>query len=174
MLGLAVAAAGLAAGAARWIAAAAALVASGYMVYRYRSWNGRGWRKVHFRAMLAYAGITARERAIADASDRPFDPGRACAQLGVLLCGDDRRAVVEAILEELMREQGAFLAGLFERHAAQVLPGAPYELRRDLTARLRAMRFGPQLVIAWVIENVYGGPEAARYAVAIASGDAGA
>jgi hypothetical protein len=35
------------------------------------------------------------------------------------------------------------------------------------------MQLGPELVIASVIENIYGGPEAARYAIAVASGEAG-
>jgi hypothetical protein len=76
------------------------------------------------------------------------------------------------MLVDLARAQGAFLAGLVERHAAEVLPGAPFELRRDVIVRLRGIGFGPQLVIASVIENIHGGAEAARYAVALATGDA--
>ena len=76
------------------------------------------------------------------------------------------------MLADLGRLQGAFLAGLVERHGAAVLPGAPLDLRHDIIARLRRVRMGPQLVIAWVIENTYGGREAARYAVALAAGEA--
>ena len=140
-------------------------------LYRYRKWNGRGWRRVHFRAMLAYSSIVRREDALARQAGRPFDVRVACSALGLLLCGEDKVAAVEAMLEELDRYEGAFLAGLVERHAAEVLPGASVELRRDVTARLRAIRFGPELVIASVIENIHGGAEAARYAVAVAAGD---
>lgn len=165
-------AAWLAAGVARWLAITIALVAAAYMLYQYRRWNRRGWREVHFRAMLAYSGIAGREHAIARQSAREFDLGNACTQLGLLLCGDDKRAAVEGILRDLSNQQGAFLVGLVERHVAEVLPGAPLELRRDVTARLRGVRLGPQLVIASVIENTYGGAEAARYAVALVTGDA--
>jgi len=89
-----------------------------------------------------------------------------------LLCGEDKKAAVETTLTELTRAGGAYLAALVERHAAEVLPGAPFEMRRDLVAHLRGVRLGPHLVIASVIENIYGGPEAARYAVAVATGDA--
>ena len=165
-------AAAVSAGAARWAATAVAVAAGAYAAYQYRRWNSRAWRRVHFRAMFAYADIAERERAGARRDGREFDARRACAELGLLLCGDDKPAVVDAMLAELGRYEGAFLAGLVERHAGEALQGAPFELRRDVLARLRSMRFGPELVIAFVIENVYGGAEAARYAVALATGSA--
>ena len=160
------------AGVTRWLGIATATLAVAFMIYRYRKWNGRGWRRVHFRAMLAYSGIAGREHAIARDSGRAFDFGSACTQLGLLLCGEDKKSAVDAMLMDLTSAQGAFLAGLLERHAAEALPGAPFEFRRDVIERLRAVRFGPQLVIAYVIENTHGGAEAARYAVALVTGDA--
>jgi len=167
------AAALLSAGVTRWLGIAIAMLAAAYMINQYRKWNGRGWRQVHFRAMLAYSGIAGREHANARDSGRAFDLGAACTQLGLLLCGEDRKSVVDAMLMDLTRVQGAFLAGLVERHAVEVLPGAPFEFRRDVISRLRGIRLGPQLVIASVIENTHGGAEAARYAVALVTGDAG-
>lgn len=155
----------------RWLGVAVAAGAAAYAVYRYRKWNGRGWRQVHFRAMLAYSNIARREDALALQSGRPFDVRVTCSALGLLLCGEDKVPAVDAMLKELDRYQGAFLAGLVERYAAEVLPGASAELRHEVTARLRAVRFGPELVIASVIENIHGGPEAARYAIAVAAGD---
>jgi len=148
------------------------MLVAAYMVYQYRRWNGRQWRQVHFRAMLAYSGIAVREQANARDSGKLFDLGHACKQLGLLLCGEDKKSVVDAMLMELTSKQGGFLAGLVERHAAEVLPGAPFEFRRDVITRLRGVRLGPQLVIASVIENTYGEAEAARYAVALVTGDA--
>ena len=138
----------------RWLAAAVFLLACGYAAYHYRRWNAPGWRKVHFRAMLAYAQIAERQQAVAGESGREPDATRACVELGLLLCGEDRTAVVDAMLAELRRYEGAYLVGLFERHAAQVLPGATVDLRHDSAARLRAMRLWPELVIASVIENI--------------------
>jgi hypothetical protein len=171
VLGVAVVSAFLATGSTRALAATVAAGAAVYIVYRYRRWNGRGWRQVHFRAMLAYSNIVRREDALARQSGRPFDVRVTCSALGLLLCGEEKVAAVDAMLNELDRYQGAFLAGLVERYAAEVLPGASAELRHDLIARLRAVRFGPELVIASVIENIHGGPEAARYAIAVAAGD---
>ena len=162
----------LATGAARWIALAVAIAAGGYAVYQYRKWNASGWRKVHYRAMLAYANIAAHERSAAGQAGKDFDVRSACSQLGLLLCGEENRPAVETMLADLARLQGAFLAGLVERHSQAVLPGAPTDLRHDIIARLRRVPMGPQLVIASVIENTCGGREAARYAVALATGDA--
>jgi hypothetical protein len=158
-------------GLGRWLAVLVVAIVGAYLVYRYRKWNGRAWRQVHFRAMLAYSGIAGRENAMAQQTGRPFDVQRACSSLGLLLCGEDRQPVVETMLAELGRYEGAFLAGLVERHAAEVLPGASFEVRSAVIARLRSVRFGPELVIASVIENIHGGAEAARYAIAVAAGD---
>lgn len=171
VLACAIVAAMVSTGAFRWIALGLAAGACGYAWYRYRKWNGRAWRRIHFRAMLAYSGIVGREQVFAREAGRPLDVRRTCSALGMLLCGEEKRAAVEAMLADLDRYEGAFLAGLVERYAAEVLPGASAELRRDVTARLRAMHFGPELVIASVIENIHGGAEAARYAVAVAAGD---
>jgi hypothetical protein len=156
----------------RWLGIGIATGASAYMFHQYRRWNRPGWRLVHFRAMLAYSGIAAREQSAARQSGRVFDLAGACTQLALLLCGEDKKAVVDAMIVELTRQQGAFLAGLVERHSGVVLQGAPFDLRRDITSGLRSVRLGPQLVIASVIENTYGGAEAARYAVALVTGDA--
>ena len=162
----------LATGPVRALALAVALAAGAYAGYRYWQWNASGWRKVHYRAMLAYAGIAARERSAAGQAGKEFDVRYACSELGLLLCGEENRPTVETMLADLSRLEGVFLAGLVERHGAAVLPGAPPDLRHDIIARLRRARMGPQLVIAWVIENTYGGREAARYAVALAAGEA--
>lgn len=159
-------------GPVRWIALAVAVGVGIYAVYRYRVWNASGWRKVHSRAMLAYASIAAHERSAAREAGKDFDLYYACSQLGLLLVGEENRPAVERMQADLTRLQGAFLAGLVERHSQAILPGAPLDLRRDIVARLRHMPMGPQLVIAWVIEHTYGGREAAAYAVALAAGDA--
>lgn len=160
-------------GAAQWLALTLALAAGGYAVYRFRQWNAGGWRKVHYRAMLAYSTIAAQEQTAARETGKDFDLYYACAQLGLLLVGEENRPAVDGMLADLGRLQGAFLAGLVERHAQAVLPGAPRELRDEIIARLRRVRMGPELVIAWVIEGTYGGSEAARYAVAVATGHTG-
>jgi len=164
-------AAWVASGWVAWVGWGLLLGSAAYMVFRYRRWNGSPWRRVHFRAMLAYQDIVERGRSRERDGGPAFDVGDACTDLGLLLCGDDRDAV-QGMVAHLARTQGGYLAGLAERHAAEVLPGAPFELRREVVLGLRQLPFGPHLVIASVIENIEGGPEAARYALAVLSGDA--
>jgi len=163
--------AALSGGPARWALASLALLSVAYMVQRYWSWNRNGWRCVHHRAMLAYAGIVGRGVEHAQGHGESFEIADACTALGLLLCGDDNRPVVESMVADLMRAQGGYLAGLVERHGREALPGAPFEFHRELLVRLRQMPLGPELVIAMVVENIYGGVEATRYAVALATGE---
>lgn len=162
----------LSTGLMRGVLLGAALLAAAYMGYQYWTWNRPGWRRVHYRAMLAYSGIVERERVLARQSGGRFDPASAHAQLGLLLCGEENRAAIDTMLTDLTRTKGIYLASLVERYGGEVVPGMPFELRRDLIANLRNVPLGPQVVIAAVIENIYGGREAARYAVAVATGDA--
>src|SRR5262245_14977437 len=90
-------------GAAAWLAVGVGVLAVVYTVYRYRKWDGRGWRQVHFRAMLAYAGIAGHEQAVAWKSDKEFDVRGACSRLGLLLCGEDNQSAVDAMLSDLNR-----------------------------------------------------------------------
>lgn len=158
-------------GAARLLPMAAGIVTGAYTVQQYRKWNGRGWRQVHFRAMLAYSGIAENEDAIARQAGQDLDIHRACSRLLLQLYGNDQAPAVDALLSELTSEQGAFLADLVERHAEEVLSGSSLEVRADLMARVRGVRFGPQLVIASAIEARYGGVEASRYAIALVKGE---
>lgn len=159
-------------GAARLLPIAAVGLTGTYIVQQYRKWNGRGWRRVHFRAMLAYAGIAGREHALAREAGQEFDIHRACSHLAFELSGTEQGTAIDAMLSRLTREQGAFLADLVERHAEQVLPGCSFERWADIMARLRGVRFGPQLVIASAIEHTHGGVEASRYALALVTGEA--
>lgn len=172
LVAVAALAAVLATGLVRWLAAAVAVLAATYVVLQYRKWNRPGWRRVHHRAMLAYASIVAGQRVAGKEEGTRPDTYLACRYLGLLLCGDDKPAVVDAMLTDLVRLQGGFLVGLIERHGAPALHAFPPGLRHDVMVHLRERPFGPALVIAAVIENVYGGPEAARYAVALATGEA--
>ena len=55
VLGISAAGFILAGGVLRWISLLVVLVATADMIFQYKKWNTHGWRKVHFRAMLAYA-----------------------------------------------------------------------------------------------------------------------
>lgn len=159
-------------GALRLVGMAVAASMLGLMVHQYRKWNAAGWRRVHFRSMLAFRTIADRHRSRAAVEGRPFDMGAACGDLALLLCGEHNRAAAVAMTADLVTHQGSYLAGVFERHWRDVLPSASVATREDVVQRLRGRRLGPELVIAAAIENTYGARETARYAMALAAGDA--
>jgi hypothetical protein len=67
----------------------------------------------------------------------------------------------------LQREQGSYLAALFEKHARELLPKADVEQVSNFSNVLRRVELGPQLIVANVVENTYGSLEAARHALAL-------
>ena len=164
--------AALSAGAGRLTGVVIILLALAFVATQYRKWNGEPWRQLHFRAMLAYARISGLQQAGAQAQGTPFDVRTACRELGLLLCGPDKSAAVDVMVESLAEEQGAYLADLFERHCSTAVPTLPPSERSKLADRLRGVTLGPQLVVANVLENTHGPLEATKYAVALLNGDA--
>jgi len=143
-----------------------------FMLTQYRKWNGSPWRQVHFRALLAYSRIAGVHQANAQAQGRPFDLQAACSELGLLLCGPEKRANVDAMIDALSKEQGAYLVRLFERHVSVISPTLQQADRSAMADRLRGVTLGPQLVIANVLENTHGPVEVTRYTLALLSGEA--
>ena len=154
-------------GIVRWSAIVMAIISFAFLVIQYKNWNTKGWRQVHGPAMLVYAGIAGEESARAQLANREFDRVRACRELGLRLTGKGREQNVEAMISALQHEQGNYLAALFERHAQELLPKINVEQVSSFSNVLRRIEFGPQLVIANVVENTYGSLEAARYSLAL-------
>ncbi len=154
-------------GVLRWISLLVALVATADMIFQYKKWNTHGWRKVHFRAMLAYASVAGQEMVRAQREGRPFSRVNACRELGFLVAGRDCATNVEAMVLALEQEQGHYLANLLETHSEEVLPNASATQVSELADHLRRLELGPVLVVANIVENTFGGLEAARYAVAV-------
>jgi hypothetical protein len=159
-------------GLGRWAGAVVTALALAFMVAQYRKWNGSPWRQLHFRAMLAYARIAGLQQARAQAQGRAFDLHAACTELGVLLCGPEKGAAIDAMIESLAAEQGTYLAGLFDRHVSTVAATLQPSERSEMIDRLRGVTLGPQLVVAHVLENTHGPIEATRYALALLNGEA--
>jgi hypothetical protein len=159
-------------GVARWLGLVVGVLALVFMVTQYRKWNGSPWRQLHFRALLAYSRIAGVHQASAQAQSRPFDLDAACRELGLQLCGSDKRASVDAMIDELSKEQGDYLANLFQQHVSVIEPSLQAVDRSAMADRLRAVTLGPQLVIANVLENTHGPIEATRYTLALLNGEA--
>lgn len=154
-------------GIVRWIAVVITILTFAVLAVQYKNWNTRGWRQVHGRAMQLYAPIAGKETFNAKRANRDFSHVQACRELGLALTGKGREVNVEAMISALQREQGSYLASLFERHAQELLPKADVQQVSNFSDVLRRVQLGPQLVIANVVENTYGSLEAARYALAL-------
>jgi hypothetical protein len=173
LLVAAIAGAILLGGAVRIAALSAALLILLFASYRWRRWNGRGWPQLYYRAMLLYAQISGLEARRAERENRASDKIAVCRTLALtMILGGWRDASVEAMITSLVSEQGDYLADILRQFGATVAPrldGHTISLRAE---RLRSIEFGPQLVIGNVVENTFGGEEAARYALALATGKA--
>ncbi len=154
-------------GIVRWIAIVITILAFAFLAVQYKNWNTKGWRQVHGRAMQLYASIAGKETFNAKRANREFSYVQACRELGLGLTGKGREGNVEAMILALQREQGSYLASLFEKHAPELLPKADVEQVSKFSNVLRRVELGPQLVVANVVENTYGSLEAARYALAL-------
>jgi hypothetical protein len=154
-------------GIVRWIVVVITILAFAFLVVQYKNWNTKGWRQVHGRAMQLYAPIAAKETINAKRANREFNHVQACRELGLALTGKGREVNVEAMISALQREQGSYLASLFERHARELLPNADDQQVSNFSDVLYRLELGPQLVVANVVENTYGGLEGARYALAL-------
>ena len=163
----------LASGTARIIALSATFVIFLYNVYRWRRWNGRGWPAIHSRAMLLYAQIAGREAGLATQENREFSKVDACRFLALaMVSGNWKQASVDEMIDRLESLQGGYLADLIERFGTKVVPKLDKDTAALVTELLGRAEFGPQLIIANIIENTFGGEEATRYAMALARGKA--
>ena len=156
----------------RWLALVAALFAGVFAIYQYQKWNTDGWPKVHYRAMLLFASLAGSESQCAEAGGRPFDQRAACRELGLKMCGPDREANVDAMIDELQREKGFYFASLIEKHETDLFPKANDEAMRTVLSEVRKVEFGPSLVICNIVENSFGSLEAAKYVLALLQGHA--
>lgn len=159
-------------GVIRFAAAAATVAIFLFMAYQWRKWNKRGWHQVHFRAMLVYASTTGEEMARAESEGQPFSKVNACRTLARAMVGREREANADAMVDALVREQGSYFADLVEKHGVKASPELDAKALKTITETVRQFEFGPELVIANVVENSFGGEEAARYVMALLTKEA--
>lgn len=146
-------------------AALAMLMFIGNQLWRY---NGRGWRRIHYRAMLAYASISGREAARAEQEKLEFSKINACRSLALTIVnGRWREASVDAMIAGLVEERGDYLSGLIKKYGVKAAPRLDGKIIQGIADKIRGIEFGPELVIGNVVENTFGSEEAARYAIAL-------
>jgi hypothetical protein len=160
-------------GALRIAPASVALLILLLAFYRWHRWNKRGWRQLHHRAMLLYAQILGLEAGRAERENRTFIEVDACRKLALaMIRGRWRDASVEAMISGLVSDQGDYFVDILRQFGAEAAPKVNGETISLMAERLRSIEFGPQFLIGNVIENTFGGKEAARYAIALATGKA--
>jgi hypothetical protein len=157
-------------GTGRIAAVSVALLILFLVFYRWHRWNRRGWPQLYHRAMLLYAQISKLEAKRAERENRSFDKVEACRALALtMILGKWRNVSVEAMISGLVGDQGDYFVDILRQFSARAAPRVTISLMAE---RLRSIEFGPQLVIGNIIENTFGGEEAARYAIALATGKA--
>ncbi len=138
-----------------------------WLIYRYYTYNGSPWRRVHFRGMLVYAMVAGEEHKRSQIEGRPFNIVNACRDMALLICGREKEIFVNAMIEELMKEKGDYFARLLESNIGKILPKVTDDQKSCIIENARKIDFGPELVMGNIIENTYGPAEAARYVVAV-------
>lgn len=142
-----------------------------FLAYQCYRWNGSAWRRMHHRAMLMYAAIAGSESGRASREGRPFDFKRACTVLAEDLSGKKNSAAIENLIEYLNLSTGPYFQQVLKDESARLFGNDV--ARRDKFLRAAAQaEFGPRAVIAHIVQNTYGTPEAARYIVAVLNGEA--
>jgi hypothetical protein len=160
------------AGPVRTAATVLGLLALVFIAYQWRKWNKRGWQQVHYRAMLVYATIVGRERATAQHEKRSFSKVNACRSLARAVVGSGCEANADAMINALIQERGGYFTHLVETFGETACPKLDPEVLRVIAEKIGELDFGPELVIGNIVENTYGGEEAARYVVALVTGKA--
>lgn len=151
-----------------WVSAALGLLFAAYAAGQYWKWNSAPWRRVHFPAMLAYAGIAGMETGRSKQEGREFSRSIACRDLATVFEGTDGAKIVD----ELEAEPGSYLPELFARRQEELVPGLEAEKVAKVVGGLRGLVLGPRHVIAKVVERRHGEAEAARYVLAMLKNEA--
>lgn len=158
-------------GAISWALYVPFLIVALYMTVRFRLYNTEPWRRVHARAMIAYAKLAEQEYDVARKEGRDFDIRVPCSHLAGRLFGQSAAGETDSLVGDGRKRYYrnlveayplAFLKGIGEDRRAAVLEG----VRRDIDAS----ELGPDILIARAIERKHDQREAANYLQALLLG----
>lgn len=139
---------------------------------QWRKWNKPGWQQVHYRAMLTYSELSGAEMAYAQNEGREFSRLKACTALAHRLTGPGREANVAAMMDALAKERNEYFSKLLSRFGSEAEPRLDRQTLLTLADQMPPLEISPLHVIANVVENTFGGQEAAKYVIALATGKA--
>ncbi len=156
-----------------WVLYVPLLVVAVYMTARYKLFSTQPWRRVHAKAMLAYAPLAGQAYDLARLEGRTYDVLVPCRGLAETLfgpglgrsdeiqdlLGDGRKRYYQALVQACPQ---VFVKGLGPDRHADVLAG----VQRDI----QASALGPDILIAREIERKHGRLQAAHYLQALLLG----
>lgn len=152
------------------------IMQTGFLIKRYKDWKSIIWKQIHNRAMFVFSGIAGEESGRARAENREYSMYNACEKL-ILLMTNTPFATTEITdtLVDLEDVAGLYFVELLYNHLDEFQELYPQVDDKAIEAAadvFRKITFGPQLVIAKVIENTYGAKESLRYGMALIFGKA--
>lgn len=156
-----------------WVLYLPLLVVAVYMTARYKLFSSQPWRRVHAKAMLAYAPLASQAYDAAKREGRDYDvrqpcralaeqlfgPAEAQAEAIEALLGDGRKPYYKSLVQACPQ---VFVKGVAPARHAEVLAG----VGRDIDTS----ELGPDILIAREIERRHGRLEAANYLQALLLG----
>lgn len=156
-----------------WVLYVPLLVVAVYMTARYKLFSTQPWRRVHAKAMLAYAPLASQAYDAAKQEGRAYDVKLPCRGLAEqlfgpslarseeieALLGDGRKAYYKALVQACPQ---VFVKDLSPERHADALAG----VQRDI----QASELGPDILIAREIERKHSKLEAAHYLQALLLG----
>lgn len=143
-----------------------------WLCFKVYHWNGKPWRRVHFRAMRLFSRAAGIETAEAKLQGREYDIVRACKIL-LSMISDNDKDVNDEIVDGLYYMQGKYFSWLVRQSRKIVFSHLSDENLELVCDQIEQdLKFGPPLVIAKLIEDRYGAHEASRYVLAISEGKA--
>lgn len=153
-----------------WLVYGMFALTAAYAVTRFRLYKREPWRRVHHRGFEIIRSLI---NADANSADGRRDPQLLTRKLAQALLGDHAAAALPAAVftETGRKEYYRQLVADFPLVFMQNLPiEKQAEAQGNILQDIEASEFGPDIVIAAVIEKQYGRLEAARYLLAMASG----
>jgi hypothetical protein len=126
------------------------------------------WARIHYPAMASYVRIWESEVASASREGCQPSTARTLHELHAEYMPPRLSEDGELAVARLMAYNNTWLISLIDEHPHLVRDLV--KSRPGLVKRLWAFDYSPQLVIALLIEEHYGREEAARYALALATG----
>ncbi|TMW71162.1 hypothetical protein [Alteribacter natronophilus] len=143
------------------------LIWSFILIARFYNFNGKPWRRVHFRGMRLYSGALGKEYSKSKEEDREISIFNCCKLFAANL-GGGHPEKYESYVMELDETKGTYFASIVEKTRNDVFEDLSNQSVEELCEHLRInTKLGPHIILAKIIEEKYGVHEVGQYIAAI-------